>query len=279
MPLFGLPTRRRINLRLHRKLVVVDGERAIVGGMNLAREYMGPTPLPGRWRDLSLSIRGPAVRDIADIFAGDWRFATRSGTAEPAVAEPPAAEQPVAEPAPDGGALVQVVGSGPDVESDRIYDAILSAAFAAQRRLWVTTPYFVPDEALLRALILCVRRGVDLRVVVPRRSNHWTADLAGGSFLRELAREGGAIHCYTPEMLHAKLILVDDDLAILGSANVDIRSLFLNYEIALVIRDQAEVARLERWFLSVLERCAPLEPAGRARALLEPVARLLAPIE
>jgi hypothetical protein len=102
--------------------------------------------------------------------------------------------------------MLQVVGSGPDVESDRIYDAILSATFAAQRRLWVATPYFVPDEALLRALILSIRRGVDLRVVVPRRSNHWTADLAGGSSLRELAREGGAIHCYMPEMLHAKLI-------------------------------------------------------------------------
>jgi cardiolipin synthase len=277
MPLWSFSPRRRINLRLHRKAVVVDEERAIVGGMNLAREYMGPTPLPGRWRDLSILVRGPAVRDIETIFANDWLFATEENLSRtPARESDGVGPSEAADPA---GPVVQVVGSGPDVDSDRIYDAVLSGTFEAKRRLWVATPYFVPDEALLRALVLAVRRGVDVRVVVPRRSNHLTADLAGASFLRELSREGGKVHCYVPEMLHAKIVLIDDDLAILGSANMDMRSLFLNYEIALVITSRPEAAELEAWFRSVFTQCVELAVPGRARAILEPVARLLAPLE
>jgi cardiolipin synthase A/B len=276
MPIWGLLPRRSANLRLHRKMVLVDGACAIVGGMNLASEYMGPTPRLGRWRDLSVTVRGPAVADIERIFDSDWLFASgeRITGQRPAVVAP----QPLPA-APSRGDTVQVVGSGPDVAADRIYDALLSVSFDARRRLWITTPYFVPDEALLRALALAVRRGVDVRVVVPRRSNHLTADLAGASYLRELARAGGSIRCYTPEMLHAKLVLVDDDLVILGSANMDMRSLFLNYELALVVSSAAVAAELARWMETVLERCVALAPASRGRALLESVARLLAPLE
>jgi cardiolipin synthase A/B len=284
MPLFSPWQRRRINLRLHRKVVLVDGELAIVGGMNLAREYMGPVPWPGRWRDLSLLVTGPAVRDIVSIFVSDWRFASGELIPElPALAAPAAATQAAAPPAATNPAqhlaTVQVTGSGPDAESDRIYDALLSGIFDARRRLWISTPYFVPDEPLLRALILAVRRGVDVRVVVPRRSNHLTADWAGGSSLRELAREGGIVRCYAPAMLHAKLVLIDEEIAILGSANIDMRSLFLNYEIALVLTSAAAAAELDAWFMDLFAECVDLEPAGRARSILEPVARLLAPLE
>lgn len=276
MPIWSPWPSRWVNLRLHRKVVIVDGERAIIGGMNLAREYMGPSPLPGRWRDLSLSVTGPAVGDIGNVFASDWQFAAQEtlGDREPSAL----ASLTEASLGPDAG-MVQVVGSGPDVESDRIYDALLSGTFDAKRRLWVATPYFVPDEALLRALVLAVRRGVDVRVVVPRRSNHLTADLAGASYLRELAREGGSVRCYTPEMLHAKLVLIDDDVAILGSANMDMRSLFLDYEIALVVTSLGKAAELETWFQSLFTECVDLAPAGRGRAILEPIARLLAPLE
>jgi cardiolipin synthase A/B len=273
MPIWGWPWRRNANLRLHRKLVLVDGRAAVVGGMNLAREYLGPEPLTGRWRDLSVSLTGPAVRDLADVFASDWRFA-RGEAGTPAPAPLPELAAP-----PSGGVCLQVVGSGPDVESDRIYDALLSGIFTARQRLWIATPYFVPDEALMRALVLAVRRGVDVRVVVPRRSNHLTADLAGASYLRSLASEGGSVRCYGPEMLHAKLVLIDDDPAILGSANLDMRSLFLDYEIALVVSSPEVTARLDAWFLTLLSHCGELEPPTRRRALLEPLARLLAPLE
>ena len=269
MPVWHLPFRRqlRANLRLHRKIIVVDGETAIVGGMNLAREYMGPTPLPGRWVDLSAKIRGPAVADIAAVFRADWKFAAKEELAE--IAATPRA----------GNARLQVVGSGPDVADDLIYDAFITAVFAAKQRLWIATPYFVPDEALLRGLVLAVRRGVDVRIVVPARSNHRTADYAGASYLRAVAQAGGRICCFAPTMLHAKAILVDDSIAAIGSANLDMRSLFFNYEIALFGSSKPEVDTLAAWFHGLWPECGELAPAGRVRVVVESVARLIGPLE
>jgi cardiolipin synthase len=269
MPVWHLPFRRqlRANLRLHRKIIVVDGTTAIVGGMNLALEYMGPKPLPGRWRDLSAKVRGTAVADIDSVFRADWKFAAHD---ELAVPPPPAAA---------GEARLQTVGSGPDVADDLIYDAFITAVFAARRRLWIATPYFVPDEALSRALVLACRRGVDVRVVVPARSNHRTADYAGASYLRSVAAAGGRVCCFLPTMLHAKAILVDDSIAAIGSANLDMRSLFLNFEIALFATSAAEIEALAAWFDSLWSDCGELPPAGRARVLVESVARLVGPLE
>jgi cardiolipin synthase len=277
MRLWTLPTRGSVNLRLHRKEVIVDDRIAIVGGMNIAREYMGPTPLPSRWRDLSLTVTGPAVADIGRLFRDDWEFAAheRLDAGVRPASSPSAAE----EKGEGKGAPIQVVGSGPDSENDLIYDAFLAAIFDAQRRIWIATPYFVPDEALVHALALAIRRGVEVRILVPLKSNHWTADLAGAAYLRELRDIGGVIHCYEPGMMHAKIVLVDEDLGILGSANMDRRSFFLDYELALLISAPAEVARMEAWLLPLFERSVELPPAGRIRALVEPLARLLAPLE
>jgi cardiolipin synthase len=270
MPVLHLPFRRTLhaNLRLHRKIIVADGTVAIIGGMNLAHEYMGPTPAPTRWRDLSAKVRGPAVADIAAVFAADWQFAAHETLAAPASSDAQA-----------GDAALQVVGSGPDVSDDLIYDAFLTAVFAAHRRLWIATPYFVPDEALLRALVLAVRRGVDVRIVVPARSNHRTADYAGASYLRAVAEAGGKICCFRPTMLHAKAVLVDDAVAVIGSANVDMRSLFLNYEIALFATSAREISALDAWFGSLWPECGELPVGGRGRVLVESVARLIGPLE
>jgi cardiolipin synthase len=276
MPVVHLPFRRKMhaNLRLHRKIIAVDGAVAIVGGMNLAHEYMGPTPAPERWRDLSAKLHGPVVADIAAVFRADWQFASREPLA--------AAETAFASSLPSASArqaALQVVGSGPDVADDLIYDAFLTVVFAARHRLWISTPYFVPDEGLLRALVLAVRRGVDVRIVVPAHSNHRTADFAGASYLRAIAEAGGKICCFQPTMLHAKAMLVDDAVAVVGSANVDMRSLFLDYEIALFATSRAEVVALETWFASLWSDCRELPPGGRARVLVESVARLIGPLE
>jgi cardiolipin synthase len=228
---------------------------------------MGPTPLASRWRDLSMTVTGPAVADIGALFRADWEFASGE------------AMDPAPTVAGDGPTRVQVIGSGPDSENDLIYDAFLSAIFEAKRRISIATPYFVPDEAIVHALVLAIRRGVAVQILVPLRSNHRTADLAGAAYLRELRDAGGSIRCYEPGMMHAKILLVDDDVGILGSANMDRRSFFLDYEIALLIADREEVARMEAWFLPLLERSVDLPPAGRIRALVEPFARLLAPLE
>ncbi len=277
MPGWPLPFRSRLraNLRLHRKIIVVDGELAIIGGMNLASEYMGPTPVASRWRDMSARIVGPAVADLDDVFRADWSFAANEELAPlRAVASPPPQTPP-----PPGAAAIQVVGSGPDVANDLLYDALLSAVFEARRRLWIATPYFVPDDAIARGLVLAARRGVDVRVVVPAKSNHRTADYAGAGYLREVERAGGTIRCYAPTMMHAKCVLIDATLAVIGSANFDMRSLFLNYEISMFCTSRAEVAAIAAWFETLIPSCGALAPAGRARGVIESVARLVAPLE
>jgi cardiolipin synthase A/B len=277
-PVLHLPFRGHTNLRNHRKIVIADGRRAVVGGMNVAREYMGPHAFAGRWRDLSLRIEGPAVADIAAIFAGDWQFA--SGEAlDPARSAPAPASDSLAGGDGGSGGEAQVVASGPDVASDIIYDALISAVFEARQRIFIATPYFVPDEALARALVLASRRGVDVRVVVPRKSNHLFADLAGAGYLRQVAAAGGRIRCYEPGMMHAKVALVDERIAVVGSANMDMRSLFLDYEIALFLYSPVEIARVSAWFESLSADCGDLQQASKLRAAAEDLGRLLAPLE
>ena len=226
MPMIHLPFRGRANLRNHRKIVIADERRALTGGMNLAGAYMGSTPDPKRWRDLSLIVAGPAVHDLADLFRSDWKFATGEDLER---LDPQAIPEETAD-----GAVAQVVASGPDVEGDPLYEAIVSIIFTARRRIWVVTPYFVPDELLARALDLAARRGVDVRLVLPARSNHLSADLARGSYLHQVHDAGGHVLLFKPVMLHAKVVLIDD-LVIVGSANMDMRSLFLNYEVAMFL--------------------------------------------
>ncbi len=275
MPLLHLPFRGRSNLRDHRKIALFDGERAIVGGMNLADEYMGPEPSPSRWRDLSILVSGEAVATLDHIFRADWEFACgeRLSTAAAPTGESANGDAPIAKKIP-----LDVLPSGPDSPTDAIYDAILTAIFRAERRFWIATPYFVPDEPLARALAVAARRGVDVRIVVPRHSNHGLADLAAGPYLRELAEAGASVFLH-PKMVHAKAMLADEALAVVGSANFDMRSLFLDYEIAMFLTGPAEAARLCAWFeetLAGLERGTAV--AGRARVQVEGVARLLSPL-
>ena len=267
MPLVHVPFRGRANLRNHRKIAVFDGARAIVGGMNLADEYMGPERSETRWTDLSVLVRGEAVAALDAIFCSDWEFATKQRLAR-------LESTTVAGPLP-----VRVVGSGPDVPTDPIYDAILTAVFRAERRLWIATPYFVPDEPLVRALAIAARGGVDVRIVVPARSNHALADLVAAPYLRDLVIAGVDVRMFRPGMLHAKTMLVDDSVAVVGSANFDMRSLFLDYEIALFFSGPLEVARLATWFDTAAVGIDPsLRRAGWFRSRVEEVARLLAPL-
>ena len=270
MPVLHVPFRGHANLRNHRKIAVVDGDCAMVGGMNLAREYMGPVPLAGRWCDVSMRVRGPAVAAIDALFVSDWAFAAGETLARPTTPLPIDARS---------GAVLQVVPSGPDVASDALYDAILSGLFQARRRIWIATPYFIPDEALACALALAARRGVDVRIIVPARSNHRAADLAGARYLRQIEQAGGQVCPYLPGMLHAKVIVFDDSVGVLGSANFDMRSLFLDYEIALFFYSKEEIDVLAGWFERTRSDCSDrLAPAGRGRALAEDLGRLLAPL-
>ena len=236
-PVIHMPFRGRANLRNHRKLLITDSQKAILGGMNIAREYMGPSPDPNRWTDLSLEVEGSSVQDMEAVFTEDWIFAT---------GEDPGRETPTwSEPAAD--CQLQVIASGPDVRFDPLYDTLISLIYQATRRIWIATPYFIPDESLTRALELAARRGIDVRILVPRNSNHFLADLARGTYLRQLLKSGCRVDL-AQKMLHAKAFLVDGNHALLGSANFDMRSLLLNYEIGALIQSAGLLGDLENWF-------------------------------
>jgi cardiolipin synthase len=266
LPMVHVPFFGHSNLRNHRKMVIVDGENAIVGGMNLAMEYLGSSPSRGRWKDLSLRIAGPAVPRLASVFEQDWAFASHDSRPPPADARGLGSER------------VRVIASGPDVEGDPLYDTLLEAAFGAWQRIWIATPYFIPDEALSKALEIAARRGVDVRVLVPRRSNHRLADLCRGSYLAQLDRAGARIHFHAG-MMHAKTVLIDSDQCIVGSANLDIRSLFLNFELGVQLLSPASIEAMEGWFKQALAEAPQGRiKRGRSAEFFEGVGRLLSPI-
>ena len=269
---FFLPVRlvhfTRTNMRNHRKMLIADDQRAVAGGANVAVEYMGPAPDSKRWCDLSFLLEGPAVRDYAAIFAADWRFVT--GERLDAASGP----APIA-----GEAVVQIAPSGPDVPGDPVYAAIVSATFAARRRLWIVTPYFIPPEGLAGALALAAHRGVDVRIYVPDPSNHFIADLACGQPLRDAAAAGVSVIRFIGGMVHAKIVVVDDALAMVGSVNIDPRSLFLNFEATAIVYGADQVGAIASWIETLRDTTQKGVPAvSTFRDTLEGAARILDPL-
>lgn len=268
MPLLHVPFRGRANLRNHRKLAIFDGETAWFGGLNIATEYMGPTKLESRWVDLSILVRGESIRQLQAVFEHDWAFAGGK----------PEVRTVAIDSATPSGHQAQVVVSGPDVSGDSLYEALLEACFEARERIWIATPYFIPDESLIKSLELACRRGVEVRVLIPAHSNHFFADLSRGSYVRQLEAAGGRIHLF-PKMLHAKLVVVDESFALAGSANFDLRSLLYNYELGVFLLSQPEIATAASW----MERRFALAREGFPRAgfwsgISEGVGRIFGPL-
>lgn len=272
MPVLHRPFRGRTNLRNHRKAVIADGCRVWAGGTNIASEYIGPTFELGRWRDLSFLLEGPTTQHYQSIFRSDWRFATGKQLSGPL-------DHGRMISAGGGDATLQVVPSGPDVSGDPLYSALVSAVFNAKQRLWIVTPYFVPDETLAQALNLAAHRGVEVQVLIPETSNHRLADMARGPYLRDLQQAGGQILLYQGGMLHGKALLADDSLAVIGSANFDMRSLFLNYETGLLVYSRGEVQAIQKWIKDLACGCRiGMHPVGIIQDLNEGVARMMAPM-
>jgi cardiolipin synthase len=277
MPVLPFATlRRSANLRNHRKVAVFDEHTAIVGGHNLAMEYMGAKPFRKRFRDFGAVITGPAVRMVNEIFLADWSFA--SGTSRKNLGDVTPAE------APRGGpSELQVVASGPDIAGDPLYEGIISMIQEAERSIWIVTPYFIPDEVLLRSLMVKARAGHDVTLVVPAHSNHPVTDFARRYYVRELQRAGGRVLLFAPGMMHSKGIIVDDRLGLLGSANFDLRSLFVNFEIGMITYSRSDVKAMKAWAQELMEHChlPKKERARRTRIfgdIAEELSRLLAPL-
>ena len=266
MPVLRNPVRGRTNLRDHRKLVVVDGESVWSGGRNLAAEYFLDAPGRPAWRDLCFVVRGPLAAQALEVFDHDWNSAWgKSPHAAPAT-EPP--------PGVDGGPVAQLVPSGPDHADDTVHALLLASAYYARERILAVTPYFVPDDALLAAWCIACRRGVRLTLVVPQRSNHQMADLARERALRELVAAGAQVLLF-PSMLHAKAVVVDGQLALCGSANLDGRSLFVNFELMTAFYGAGEIAWLAEWIDALARQSGPYDARlpSWGRDVLEGVVR------
>jgi len=276
MPVVPLQTRGSANLRNHRKIAIIDHRLGALGGRNIAIEYMGPTVLKRRWRDFGALIEGPAVGLLNEVFMADWAFASGQPLARLQK------EVPAEIPAPAGTSEVQIVASGPDVEGDPLYEGILSMVQQAERSIWIVTPYFIPDEVLYRSLLLQARAGVDIRLVVPARSNHPITDLARRFYLRGLHAAGAKVLLYQPGMNHAKMMLVDERIGLFGSANMDLRSLFVNFEIGVVTYSPNEATQMAQWMRGVFAQARPMPESRKERRLMptigEEIARLLAPL-
>jgi len=251
VPPFRSPKRGRTNLRNHRKMVIADGEHLWCGGRNLSAEYFAGDPRPimrrTAWVDLTFDLDGEVAGQAQQQFEQDWAFAI----------ERPAPAARVSRPAaPDPGPLAQLVASGPDIPDDTIHTLLISGCFTSQKRILAVTPYFVPDPALLTALMLAARRGIDVDLLLPAQSNHRLADYARHRALRDLIGAGGRVWLH-PRMLHAKAVLFDDELALAGSANLDGRSLFLNYEMMVAFYDRKAVRGFARWIAARQQESLP----------------------
>ncbi len=268
----------RFDLRLHRKIVIIDHAIGYVGSQNVADPKIFRRGAGfGQWVDAMVRMNGPAVDALAMVVFEDWHFeTTRSLNSRDLKLEPPV-------PLPCGQTIVQVVPSGPGIDSEAIMQILVNAIYMADTELTITTPYFIPDESLQRALISAARRGVRVTIVIPKHIDSRLVRWAGRPFLRELAEVGVAIARYHKGMLHTKSITVDHDTSFFGSLNLDPRSLHLNFEIMLALYDPeftSQLQQLQREYIaqSEIESVADLMTHSFGLRFLESCARLISPL-
>jgi cardiolipin synthase len=233
-----------LNFRNHRKLVLSDSGVAVIGGLNIGDEYKH------RWQDVALEIRGPAVDHLQEIFADDWYFTT----SEDFLDRNYLGKWHGRDRTPEvHSALCGVVASGPHTRINLMHEAFFIAINRAQERIRITTPYFVPDQTILAALRSAAFRGVDVQIIVPHKSDSWLATYAGRSYYPDLLRAGVRMYEYDGAFLHTKLALMDRSLSIVSSANMDIRSFRLNFELGCFIDSAPLVGDLDRLFNRYLD--------------------------
>ena len=226
----------QVNFRNHRKVVVVDGRAAWIGGHNVSDKYLGKDPKVGHWRDTHVRIEGPAALGAQLSFFEDWRWAAGEEI------ELDWAARPAREP----GAPVLIVPSGPADELETATLMFLHAIQSARDRLWIASPYFVPDESVLAALQLACLRGVDVRVLIPNTPDHLLAYLAAFSYFEDVDQLGGRFFRYDDGFLHEKVVLIDRQFVMIGTANFDNRSFRLNFEITAAVGGEDFVAAAEK---------------------------------
>jgi len=268
-PILKRPLQNYINLRNHRKIYLFDQCRLLSGGMNLSNEYLGKEDGTKRWKDLMYYLEGPAVHNFYSIFHNDWTYATKEEKEENLIE----VKEYV------GDDIVQVVPSGPDIMTDALYETLLNAIYNAQKRIWIVTPYFVPDENIVQALVIAQHKGVDVKLITPKKSDHFIADIGRSPYMRELDEVGIDVVLYEGEMLHAKAILFDDLGGMVGSVNLDNRSLFLNYEVVTFIYSDTFIRSIESWMETLMKTATRgMQKPSKFREAIENMMKVFAPL-
>ncbi|MCP4888848.1 MAG: cardiolipin synthase [Planctomycetaceae bacterium] len=308
----GWVNRFQINFRNHRKLIVADGGDAVLGGLNIGNEYLGTAAGLPRWRDTGVLMKGPGARKVQAVFAGDYYWAARQDLPEadwrseadvscedkgshesnrPLQMDQQAAGGDTEEAIPISGSSgcrgsegqVAICSTGPADLRPRATMMYVAAAAAARKRIWISTPYLVPDEPSQVALHMAKARGVDVRLLIPSEADHWGVYLAGFYYEEILAEAGIPVYRYSDGFMHQKCVLIDDDLVLIGSTNLDNRSLYLNFELMLasddpkLVNNAAEM--LQRDFITATHSNAPDKPIRPWLARVgTAVARLFSPL-
>jgi len=268
----GWFNRFQVNFRNHRKIVVVDGLLGFVGGHNVGDEYLGANPKLSPWRDTHVQVSGPVLACLQESFAEDWFWASR--TLPPLI---------LPETYPEDGVLCQVLASGPADPQETCSLFFVEAIHSARERLWITSPYFIPDEAVFAALRLAVLRGVDVRILIPSRPDHRIVYAASSLFAFEAVRAGVRMFRFEPGFLHQKVVLIDNEISAIGSANLDNRSFRLNFEIMLLTVDREFADQVETMLTDDFDRAREItaedtRDTHRLQQLGMRIARLISPI-
>jgi cardiolipin synthase len=267
----GWRSRFQLNFRNHRKILIVDGKQAFIGGLNIGDEYLGKHPPLSPWRDTAIAVRGAAVQMLQTVFLSDWYWVTRH--------LPPTNWQVE----PGGAETVCVFPTSPADKFPACQMAFVSAIDRAVERLWIASPYFVPDDATITALKSAALRGVDVRIILPNRPDRLLVYLCAFSYYTEILAAGVKMYRYVPGFMHQKIILIDRCLGGVGTVNLDNRSFFLNFEVTVWLTATATLDRLEDMLtadLAIARRVdiAEYETKSLGFKLGARIARLLTPV-
>lgn len=264
----------KLNYRNHRKIVVIDGIIGYTGGINIGDEYLGKKEKFGYWRDTHIRLEGIAVYMLQMTFIIDWYYTTKE-----------VIDAKKLFPTMDyiGDSMIQVVASGPDSDWEDIHYAYFTAICQAKRRVYIETPYFIPDESILKAIKSVALIGVEVIIIFPKIADHKIVNTASHSYFEEILEAGGRVFLYNKGFIHSKVVIIDDEIASAGSANMDLRSFMLNFEVNAFIYDKKVIERMTDDFYNDLKCSKELtlenfKKRGFSRKVKESVARLFSPI-
>lgn len=264
----------KLNYRNHRKIAIIDGYIGYTGGINIGDEYMGKNKKFGYWRDTHVRIEGSSVYMLQMVFLIDWYYTTKNMSFN---------ERYFPKLKYKGNSMIQVVATGPDSDWEAIHYAYFSAICKAKERVYIETPYFIPDDSLLRALKSAALSGVDVRIIFPSIADHKIVHQASYSYFDDILRSGGKVYLYKKGFIHSKVVIIDDKISSTGSANMDLRSFMLNFEINAFMYDKEIINKITEDFYEDLANSEEIyledfEKRPFIKKWTESVARLFSPI-